>query len=140
MGFAEALRALMDERGISGRALARKVPCDQALVSRYLSGKQEPSTKMAQLFDDALGAEGALVGLAKPGRRAVLTGGLLAGALMTISPETLERLAWAERHPPQIDAAVVESLADVLAAQRRADDAVGAAALLRPTLAQLGSV
>lgn len=91
----------MDERGISGRALARKVPCDQALVSRYLTGKQEPSTKMAQLFDDALGAEGALVGLAKPGRRAVLTGGLVAGALMTISPETLERLAWAERHPPQ---------------------------------------
>jgi hypothetical protein len=35
---------------------------------------------------------------------------------------------------------VVESLADVLAAQRRAEDALGSAALLRPVLAQLAVV
>lgn len=140
--FAEALSALMDEQGISGNALARKVYCNRSLISRYRSGKQQPSARLAQLCDEALGAEGELVALSekRPSRRAVLTGGLLAGGVLAIAPDTLERLAWAQRHPPQIDAAVVESLADVLAAQRRADDALGSAAVLRPILTQLTAI
>jgi helix-turn-helix protein len=61
MDFAEALRALMDERGISGNALARRVHCDKGLISRLRNGKQPPSAKLARLLDEALGAGGALV-------------------------------------------------------------------------------
>jgi hypothetical protein len=61
MNFAKALRALMDERGISGNKLARRVPCDKALISRLVNGKQRPSAKLAHQLDEVLGACGALV-------------------------------------------------------------------------------
>jgi transcriptional regulator with XRE-family HTH domain len=141
--FPGKLRALMAERGLSTYAVGRKVPCDPSLISRYRSGRQKPSERMAGLLDKALGADGELIrlaNLARPGRRAVLAGGLLAGGLISISPETVGRLAWAESHPARIDMSVVESLAGVLAAQRRAEDALGAPALLRPVLAQVAVV
>jgi transcriptional regulator with XRE-family HTH domain len=71
IGFHEALAVLMAEREISGKALARKVPCDPALLSRYVNGKQEPSRRIAGLLDKALDAEGRLVALVPrrvPGR------------------------------------------------------------------------
>jgi transcriptional regulator with XRE-family HTH domain len=64
-GFAGALRALMDERGLSTSALARKVPCDKTLVSRYRNGSQPPSLRMARRLDDALDAGGELEALAR---------------------------------------------------------------------------
>ena len=64
MGFAEALRTLMAERGMSQRTLARRVPCDKGLISRYVNGKQPPSQRMARLVDEALGAGGELAALA----------------------------------------------------------------------------
>jgi transcriptional regulator with XRE-family HTH domain len=64
-GFAGALRALMDEHGLSASALARKVPCDKALISRYRSGAQAPSPRMAQRLDDLLKAGGQLEALAR---------------------------------------------------------------------------
>src|ERR1022692_2956150 len=60
MNFAEALRALMAERGMSGNALARKVPCDKPLISRLANGKQHPSADMARLLDNVLEAGGML--------------------------------------------------------------------------------
>jgi hypothetical protein len=62
--FAGTLRALMEERGIGVRALGRQVPCDHALVSRLLSGQQQPSAAMASRLDDALAASGRLAGCA----------------------------------------------------------------------------
>jgi transcriptional regulator with XRE-family HTH domain len=141
--FSEKLCALMDERGISVSALARRVYCDRSLICRYRSGKQRPSARLAQRCDEVLGAGGALIALAEkppPGRRSVLAGGLLVGALLSVSPETLERLAWAQRHPPQVDMAAVDLLADLLAGQRSADDAFGSAVMLAPALAQLTAV
>lgn len=138
--FPGTLRALMTQRGVSACELARQLPCDPSLISRYRNGRQKPSAKMARRLDEVLGADGVLAALADstlPGRRAVLAGGLLAGGLLGVGPEVLERLAWTQRHPPQIDSVTVESLADVLAAQRRAEDALGSAAILRPVLAQL---
>jgi transcriptional regulator with XRE-family HTH domain len=64
-GFAGVLRALMSERGISANALARQVPCDKALISRYRSGQQPPSPRMARLLDNALGAGGQLAAAAR---------------------------------------------------------------------------
>ena len=65
-GFAGALRALMDERDLSVNALARQVPCDKALISRYRSGAQPPSMRMARRLDEVLDAGGQLSVLARP--------------------------------------------------------------------------
>jgi transcriptional regulator with XRE-family HTH domain len=141
--FPGALRALMTRRGVTACELARQVPCDPSLISRYRNGRQQPSAKMAARLDQVLAADGSLAAMTEnpqPGRRAVLAGGLLAGTLLSIGPEAVERLAWVQRHPPQVDVAVVESLAGVLAAQRRAEDTLGSAAMLRPALAQLAAV
>ncbi|HEY3955594.1 MAG TPA: helix-turn-helix transcriptional regulator [Streptosporangiaceae bacterium] len=64
MGFAARLRALMTERRVGVRALARQVPCDAALVSRLANGRQRPSPQIARRLDDVLGAVGELVALA----------------------------------------------------------------------------
>jgi ribosome-binding protein aMBF1 (putative translation factor) len=64
-GFAGTLRALMDDHGISSNMLARQLPCDKALISRYRSGRQEPSQRMARRIDDVLGAGGQLAALAR---------------------------------------------------------------------------
>jgi transcriptional regulator with XRE-family HTH domain len=64
-GFAPMLSALMSERGQTVAGLARQVPCDKALISRYRSGRQEPSLRMAQRIDDTLGAAGQLAALAR---------------------------------------------------------------------------
>jgi transcriptional regulator with XRE-family HTH domain len=125
MNFAEALRALMADRGVSGNKLARIAPCDKALISRLVNGRQQPSESMARLLDEALGAGGKLAALA-PGP--------------TAGPEDRDRLAWAARNPRRIDSAAVESLATVLAAQRHAEDLIGSAATLSPVLAQLQSI
>jgi transcriptional regulator with XRE-family HTH domain len=138
--FPGKLRALMVQRGLSTYAVGRKVPCDPSLISRYRSGQQKPSERMAGRLDQILEADGELVRLAqqlRPARRSVLASGLLAGGMISISPDTAARLAWAERRPSRIDASVVESLAGLLTAQRRAEDALGAPMVLRPALAQL---
>jgi hypothetical protein len=62
--FAETLRALMAERGAGVRALARRVPCDHALVSRLSSGQQRPSAAMAVRLDELLAAGGRLAAAA----------------------------------------------------------------------------
>jgi hypothetical protein len=82
-------------------------------------------------------------------RRTVLSGGLLVGIASAVAAQPLfggldveerERLAWAERRPQRIDMTAVESLAAVLAGQRRAEDALGAATVLGPVMAQLAVV
>jgi hypothetical protein len=142
--FAERLRTLMAERQVSGRQLARLVPCDPSLVCHFRTGRKLPSEKMAKLFDIALNANGELAGAARaealPGRRSVLAGGLLAGGLLAVAPDAREMLAWAERHPPQIDGAVVDSLDQLLTAQRHADDVLGSGVMVQPALAQLAAV
>jgi transcriptional regulator with XRE-family HTH domain len=129
MDFAEALRALMAERGVSGNSLARRAFCDKALISRLANGRQRPSTNMARLLDDALEAGGKLTALMET-------------PLLTteIGPEGRDRLAWAVKHPQRIDGVAVESLSAVLAAQRRAEDSLGSGEVLRPVLAQVKAI
>ena len=64
MDFAWKLAALMAECGIGTRALARRVPCDAALISRLAHGRQRPSAQMARRLDEVLGAGGDLVSAA----------------------------------------------------------------------------
>lgn len=70
--FAADMRALMQERGISGNELARLVPCDPALISRYATSRQHPSAKMAARIDQVLQAGGTLAEAAQvpPARQA----------------------------------------------------------------------
>jgi transcriptional regulator with XRE-family HTH domain len=71
--------------------------------------------------------------------------GLGAGAASSpvfagLSPEGQERLAWAKSNPARVDTAAVDSLADLLACQRRAEDTLGSAAMVGPVTAQLAVV
>jgi transcriptional regulator with XRE-family HTH domain len=132
MDFAHALRALMDERGISGNALARRVHCDKGLISKYVNGKKQPSAKLARLLDEALGAGGELAALAP--RPAMWRPPGLNG---TFSADEEERLALAVQRPSRIDVAAVDSLAAVLAAQRELEDRIGSAPMLAPVAAQV---
>lgn len=61
--FSVLLSALMQERGLGVRALARHVPCDPALISRLASGQARPSAQIAARLDEILAAGGALAAL-----------------------------------------------------------------------------
>lgn len=64
-GFTERLRALMDERGMSTRTVARAVPCDPGYVSKLATGAKHPSDGMARRLDEILHADGELAALGK---------------------------------------------------------------------------
>src|SRR5690606_6468654 len=121
--FAARARAAMQEQGLSVREAARRLNYDHAFLSRVLNGKQRPSAQLAQGLDDLVGAEGALTTLAA-----------------TLTSDDRERIARSVAAPSRIDAATVHALADVLAAQRRLEDAVGPAVMLPATVAQLDTV
>src|SRR5215831_10781524 len=60
----------MADQGLSTRAVARLVPCDPALISRYANGKRQPSLKVAARLDEILGAGGELTSAAASARAA----------------------------------------------------------------------
>ncbi|MFC6935217.1 helix-turn-helix domain-containing protein [Actinomadura yumaensis] len=126
MTFGEKMRALMAERGVSLRALAKTLPADPGHLSRISRDLKPPSDDMAAQIDHALGADGTLTALARtsPARPA-------------LTPDDEERLLLAARRPVRTDLKVVESLAVVLDAQRRIEDSVGSAPLLEPVRANL---
>ena len=61
--FGERVLALADERGLSLRELARRVPCDASHLSKVVHGRKRPSLRVAARLDDALEAAGELVAL-----------------------------------------------------------------------------
>ncbi|XVQ11182.1 helix-turn-helix domain-containing protein [Spirillospora sp. CA-255316] len=63
--FGEAMRALMAERGISLRKLAKDTFYDVAHLSRVSNDIKAPSADLARDLDNALGADGELTALAK---------------------------------------------------------------------------
>jgi hypothetical protein len=65
--FSARLAVLMDEHGLGVRALARRVPCDPALISRLASGQGRPSAQVAGRLDEILAARGSLAALAGTG-------------------------------------------------------------------------
>jgi transcriptional regulator with XRE-family HTH domain len=121
--FTTEVRRLMAERGMSLRALARAASYDPSLLSRVLNGKQHPSQKMAAVLDAALQA-----------------GGSIRRAAIPVEPGAPEAIAWARRNPRRAGHDAVQALGDVLAAQRRTEDALGSAAILKPVLTQLANV
>jgi transcriptional regulator with XRE-family HTH domain len=62
--FEERVLALAEERGLSLRELARRVPCDASHLSKVIHGRKRPSPRVAARLDDVLEAAGELVALA----------------------------------------------------------------------------
>lgn len=141
MTFGDKLRVLLDESGMSLGELARRSYYSKGHLSKVMNGHKPASPELAGRLDKLLRAGGALMALVE--RRAVLKSAAALASmplLGALDPDGRERLAWARRHPPQIDQAVIESLAGVLAAQRRAEDTIGPRAVTRPVLAQLAEI
>jgi transcriptional regulator with XRE-family HTH domain len=136
--FGAEVRRFMAERGMSLRGLARAAHYDPSHLSKVLNGHKPASPYLAVRLDDALGAGGTLMTLVS--RRTVLTGTAAIATIPLLGTLDAERLEWAQRHPPRIDSGVVESLAIVLAAQRRAEDSAGPRAVMKPVLAQLAEI
>lgn len=120
-GFAEVARAALRDSGYSMTAAARAINYDLAYLSRVLNGKQGPSPRLAHALDKLVGAGGTLADVA-------------------LNAEEASRVGHAVARPSRLDAATVTALGDVLAAQRRLEDRIGAGPLSAPTLAQLENV
>jgi transcriptional regulator with XRE-family HTH domain len=116
--FGEALRRLRESAGLSQPRLAQRVPISQASLSRYERGRQAVDPRTADRLDEILGAGGAL--------RALLP----ADSSSMLTPDDRDRIAYGVEHPLRIDRAALDSLAAVLAASRRLEDAVGAAPVI----------
>src|SRR5260370_38761201 len=56
--FADEVRRLMADRGLSLRGLARAAGYDPSHLSKILSGRKPPSPYLAARLDDVLGADG----------------------------------------------------------------------------------
>jgi transcriptional regulator with XRE-family HTH domain len=136
MTFGERMRALMAERGISVRQLATMAHCDPGYLSRVSRDLKRPSPGMAAALDHALDAGGQLAALV-PGRTSVTTAYGTTETYADLTPEDEERLLLAARRPARLDRSVIEALTTTLAAQRRLEDAMGAAMLVMPVRAQL---
>lgn len=70
--FGERVRALMRERGMSLRRLAKQVNYDSGYLSKVLNGHKLPTLPMAELLEAALDADGELLALVEPRRRPTL--------------------------------------------------------------------
>ena len=130
MTFGEKMRALMAERGISLRRLARETFDDVGHLSRVSRDLKPPSEELARALDGILHADGELLALAKVSpTRLALNGSL--------TPDEEERLRLAINRPSRLDAAVIESLETILAVQRRTEDSIGSWPLVEPVRAQV---
>jgi transcriptional regulator with XRE-family HTH domain len=63
--FGHKLVALMDERDLSLREVARRVPCSAGFLSNIAHGRKGASEQMASRLDDVLNAGGELAALAE---------------------------------------------------------------------------
>lgn len=135
--FSVRLAVLMDEQGLGVRALARRVPCDPALISRYRNGRERPSAKVATRLDELLGAGGQLAALVPRQVPRVPTVGAVG---IEPDPDLYDRITKAVADPVRVDRAVVEWLERTLAEHRRAEDTLGAAPLIGLVREQLSAV
>jgi transcriptional regulator with XRE-family HTH domain len=126
--FGRALRRWRETAGLSQPQLARQVPISQSSLSRYENDSQHADRGTAARLDELVGADGELVALLAP------TG------TEDLDSDDRARLAHSFAHPSRVDGRSVSALADVLAAQRRLDDAIGPHALIPATTAQTAMV
>ncbi|WJK37624.1 helix-turn-helix transcriptional regulator [Solwaraspora sp. WMMA2065] len=121
------LRALREQAGLSLRDLAKRAYSSRSHLHDIEQGRKSPPPDLMVRLDEALGAGGHLAGMVRDDP---------AG----LSGEEQQRLRAAITRPRRIDAGTIDSLAAVLAHQRRLEDVVGSAAVVRPVLAQLSAI
>lgn len=122
--FRATLANLIVLRGISQAKLARDAHVSPAHLSEILNDKGQPSAQTARALDDALTADGALTNLVIP----------------AAAPDDMDQIAAAAANPRRISTKTVDSLANVLHAQRHLDDVAGSASVLGSTLANMSLV
>ncbi|MEQ4300858.1 helix-turn-helix transcriptional regulator [Plantactinospora sp. B6F1] len=123
--FGVELRRLRQEAGLSIRELAGPALTSRSQIHDLETGRRRPTVETAAALDQALDARGRLAGMVRP-----------AGP----PPGDADRLDYVAAAPRRVDAAAIDALTDLLAAQRRLEDAVGAVAVLGPVRAQLDLV
>lgn len=114
--FGGELRQLRVGREVTVRQLATDVHVGHATISGLENGSRRPSRAMAEHLDQVLDADGTLLALVHD-----------AG---TSDGDGADRISHALRRPGRFDAGAADALATALAAHRRLDDVVDAAALL----------
>jgi transcriptional regulator with XRE-family HTH domain/tetratricopeptide (TPR) repeat protein len=124
--FTRRLAELRAQRGLSVRDLAALTHFSHTHVWELERGRKQPLPDVAAKLDQALDADGMLA------------------ALVTTAPGTddldadaVDRLRVVAGKPRTVDAAVVDSLTVLLAAQRRMEDSIGSAPMLAVVRAQL---
>lgn len=109
-----ALRRHRTAYGISLRQLAPLVLSSRGHLHDLETGRRQPTADLAARLDDALDAGGQLAALVKPA---------------PIPPDA-ERVIYVAEQPRRLDAATLDAFTDLLASQRRLEDAIGAAAVI----------
>ena len=126
--FAERRRAV----GLTQESLADRLGVDRRTVQRWERGDNEPDLYMRSRLAGFL-----RVSLDELNRLLAITPMLLQASTSGANPDQSARIEYGVMNPLRIDDRTVAALADVLSAQRRLDDALGSAALIAPTMAQL---
>ncbi|MGH3976301.1 MAG: helix-turn-helix domain-containing protein [Pseudonocardiaceae bacterium] len=122
--FAAELARRRADNGLSLANVAGQAHVHRGYLHNVEHGRRWPTETVARALDAALAADGALLATWKTADTA------------GVDPDEFDRFERALAAPRRTDVAVVEHLAQVLAEQRRAEDALGAR-LLPPALAQL---
>jgi transcriptional regulator with XRE-family HTH domain len=112
--FGARLREFRRARGLSLRQLAARIPVSYPYISQLEAGLRCPSSTTAARLDAALDAGGELAAM----------------VVEIVAPSDHDRVVYATAHPRRVDMATMDALADALAALRRLDDTLGAAAVL----------
>ncbi|WP_165964540.1 helix-turn-helix transcriptional regulator [Actinomadura sp. KC216] len=131
MTFGEKLRALIAERGISQRKLAKLVPCDNGYLSRVARGERFPSVALAERLDEILDAGGQLAALRPASRPSppLRRRGVLRAGVTAITPDI--------GHHGPVAPELADYFAEQLAGHYRADRYLGPLRLM-PAAAQYG--
>ncbi|WP_131738394.1 hypothetical protein [Actinomadura roseirufa] len=130
--LARLLRGAADPRDRPGLPHVKTLA---EMIKHWEAGKWTPNTRYRALYAKATGmSEEVLFGEHPP------VPWRAAGLDEALTPDDEERLTLATRRPIRTDLAVIDSLATVLAAQRRLEDAIGSEPLIEPVRAQLGAI
>ncbi|MFG2056702.1 multiprotein-bridging factor 1 family protein [Micromonospora sp. NPDC048930] len=125
--FPAELARLRSERSMSLRDLARRAHYSKSYLHDLEAGRARPTCEVAAHLDTVLDAAGAL-------------SVMVVDPPPVTTPDDDQRIAHVIAHPTRLDAATVRLLADVLAAQRRLDDAIAAPMMLPWAVPQWCSV
>jgi len=148
------LRRLRKARGYSLARVAGIVYVSSDLIQKIETAERRPGRDLAERLDEALRADGALLGLWEEWRRSEESdrmttaksehyasqpsAGLVAKCAFTLDDE--ERIINAARRLAVADASIVDPLARMLAAQRETEDFIGSAPFVKPVIAQLAVI